>query len=268
MTVLDDPAALRAADPGGMLDIVTHLADQCREGYALGLAASLLPEPDGVTSVAICGMGGSAIAGDVVAALAAPRLRLPVLTVRAPSCPSSAGRTRWWSPRRTPGTRRRRSPCSRRPWLGAAGSSRSPRGAAGPARRGARGGPRAGTWRADAARRVRISLAGCAGCARGDGDRADARRGRRGGDRGAGRSGLEAGPDVPLASNPAKDLANELGDRLPVVWGADGIGAVAAIRWKCQFNENAKVPAFASVLPSSITTRSWDGRGTAVRGSR
>src|SRR6186713_2343367 len=47
VTVLDDPAALRAADPGGMLDIVTHLADQCREGYALGLAASPLPEPDG-----------------------------------------------------------------------------------------------------------------------------------------------------------------------------------------------------------------------------
>ena len=87
MTVLDDPAALRAADPGGMLDIVTHLADQCREGYALGLAASPLPEPDGITSVAFCGMGGSAIAGDVVGALAAPRLRLPVLTVRAPELP-------------------------------------------------------------------------------------------------------------------------------------------------------------------------------------
>ena len=91
MTVLDDPAALRAADPGGMLDIVTHLADQCREGYALGLAASPLPEPDGVTSVAFCGMGGSAIAGDVVAALAAPRLRLPVLTVRAPELPEFCG---------------------------------------------------------------------------------------------------------------------------------------------------------------------------------
>ena len=59
----------------------------------------------------------------------------------------------------------------------------------------------------------------------------------------------EAGPDVPLASNPAKELAREIGDRVPVVWGAEGIGAVAATRWKWQFNENAKVPAFASALP-------------------
>ena len=46
MTVLDDPAALRAADPGGMLDLVTRLGDHCRVGYALGLAVRPLPEPD------------------------------------------------------------------------------------------------------------------------------------------------------------------------------------------------------------------------------
>jgi len=34
-----------------------------------------------------------------------------------------------------------------------------------------------------------------------------------------------------------------------VVWGAEGIGAVAASRWKTQMNENAKVPAFSSSLP-------------------
>ncbi|HET9248973.1 MAG TPA: hypothetical protein VFP13_03415, partial [Actinomycetota bacterium] len=87
MTVLDDPAALRAADPGGMLDIVTRLGDQCREGYGLGLAAHPLPEADGATSIAFCGMGGSAIAGDVVAALSSPRLRLPVLTIRSAELP-------------------------------------------------------------------------------------------------------------------------------------------------------------------------------------
>ena len=68
MTALDDRAALRAADPSGMLDIVTGLGAQCREGYALGLGARPLPEADGITSIAFCGMGGSAIAGDVVAA--------------------------------------------------------------------------------------------------------------------------------------------------------------------------------------------------------
>jgi glucose/mannose-6-phosphate isomerase len=36
---------------------------------------------------------------------------------------------------------------------------------------------------------------------------------------------------------------------VPVVWGAEGIGAVAAARWKADLNENAKVPAFWSELP-------------------
>ena len=35
---------------------------------------------------------------------------------------------------------------------------------------------------------------------------------------------------------------------MPVVWGAEGIGAVAAMRWKTQLNENGKVPAFWSAM--------------------
>jgi glucose/mannose-6-phosphate isomerase len=34
-----------------------------------------------------------------------------------------------------------------------------------------------------------------------------------------------------------------------VIWGAAGIAAVAAARWKAEWNENAKLPAFASALP-------------------
>ncbi len=36
---------------------------------------------------------------------------------------------------------------------------------------------------------------------------------------------------------------------MPVIWGAEGIGAVAAARWKAELNENAKVPAFWSEMP-------------------
>jgi glucose/mannose-6-phosphate isomerase len=57
------------------------------------------------------------------------------------------------------------------------------------------------------------------------------------------------GPDSPREDNPAKRLAWNLGDRRPVVWGVEGIGSVAASRWKAQFNENAKVPAWWSSLP-------------------
>ena len=60
------------------------------------------------------------------------------------------------------------------------------------------------------------------------------------------RAGL--GPEVPEAENPAKELATWLGDRIAVCWGAEGIGAVAAMRWKTQLNENGKVPAWHAAM--------------------
>jgi glucose/mannose-6-phosphate isomerase len=81
----------------------------------------------------------------------------------------------------------------------------------------------------------------------------------------AGARVLEAcGPGVPAARNPAKALALAIGDRVPVIWGADGVAAVAAARWKTQFNENAKLPAFAAALPELDHNEvvGWaDGRG-------
>jgi glucose/mannose-6-phosphate isomerase len=80
----------------------------------------------------------------------------------------------------------------------------------------------------------------------------------------------ESGPDAP-GPNPAKALALAIGERVPVVWGADGIASVAATRWKTQFNENAKVPAFAAALPEldhnevgGLVAGSW----RRVRGDR
>ncbi len=54
---------------------------------------------------------------------------------------------------------------------------------------------------------------------------------------------------VPEESNLAKQLARRLDGRLPVIYGSDGPLTVAAYRWKCQFNEVAKVPAFYHTLP-------------------
>jgi glucose/mannose-6-phosphate isomerase len=47
----------------------------------------------------------------------------------------------------------------------------------------------------------------------------------------------------------AERLARRIDRRIPLVYGGGGIGGLAAIRWKNQFNENCKVPAFANVLP-------------------
>ena len=59
----------------------------------------------------------------------------------------------------------------------------------------------------------------------------------------------ELGPETPLASNPAKRLAAVLFGRLPVIYGSQSWKGAVAIRWKGQFNENAKEAAFANVLP-------------------
>jgi glucose/mannose-6-phosphate isomerase len=55
------------------------------------------------------------------------------------------------------------------------------------------------------------------------------------------------GPDAPEDSE-AKALARRLHGSIPVIAGAE-LAAAAAYRWKCQINENAGLPAFASVLP-------------------
>lgn len=48
--------------------------------------------------------------------------------------------------------------------------------------------------------------------------------------------------------NAAKQLALELVDRIPIIVGDGALTAVAA-RWKAQFNENAKSPAYLETLP-------------------
>lgn len=57
------------------------------------------------------------------------------------------------------------------------------------------------------------------------------------------------GPKVPEADNPAKQLARRLVGKYPLIYGVTGITDVVAERWKGQFNENAKHPAFFNVFP-------------------
>jgi glucose/mannose-6-phosphate isomerase len=56
-------------------------------------------------------------------------------------------------------------------------------------------------------------------------------------------------PDADHARNPARELARRIDRTIPIVYGAGGFGSVAAMRWKCSINENAKAPAFWNVYP-------------------
>lgn len=59
------------------------------------------------------------------------------------------------------------------------------------------------------------------------------------------------GPAVPVESNPAKQLAGRLLDRLPVVVGSEHLAPVAR-RWKTQLNENAETWAIAEEIPELL----------------
>jgi len=85
---LDDVEAMRRVDVDDMLGTVLALGEQCRAGYAIGRELEPLPTVDDVTSIVFCGMGGSAIAGDVLRVLAAERVHAPVVVIRAPELPA------------------------------------------------------------------------------------------------------------------------------------------------------------------------------------
>ncbi|MGH2786503.1 MAG: bifunctional phosphoglucose/phosphomannose isomerase [Actinomycetota bacterium] len=55
----------------------------------------------------------------------------------------------------------------------------------------------------------------------------------------------------PLEDNVAKQIATLLAGKVPIVYGAAGLGATAAYRFKCDINEYAKEPAFAAELPEA-----------------
>jgi glucose/mannose-6-phosphate isomerase len=54
--------------------------------------------------------------------------------------------------------------------------------------------------------------------------------------------------ETPTSRNPAKKLAAELLNKLILVYGSR-LTSCISLRWKCQFNENSKTPAFVNSFP-------------------
>ncbi len=75
------------ADPQGMLDAVLGMPNDCRAAYDSARSVEELPSAEGVASVTFCGMGGSAVSGDVVRSVFLERLGLPVEVNRSPVLP-------------------------------------------------------------------------------------------------------------------------------------------------------------------------------------
>ena len=65
----------------------------------------------------------------------------------------------------------------------------------------------------------------------------------------------------------AEELAERIGRTIPLVHGAQAVGAAAAARWKNQVNENAKAPAFFAVQPELCHNEvaAWGQHGDVTR---
>jgi len=246
---LDAPETYGAVDASDALGVVEASADQWAEAVARARAIDL-PSFDGLTSVVFCGMGGSGIAGDVLAAVGAERGRVPVTVSKGYALPSFAGPDTLVIAASYSGNTEETLACADQALARGAhvvaitGGGRLAEVADehGLLRIAPQAGiqPRAALASLTAPTLVlceRLGLLGDLGEDLAETDEVLRARTKA------------LGRDVPSAQNAAKQLARSLDGLLPVVWGQDGLLAAAAIRWRCQLNENAKIPAFSSVLP-------------------
>ena len=247
MSVLDDHAKRAAVDPSGMLETVLGTARQIRDGWRLGSAARVPSLPRRPEHLVVCGMGGSAIGGDLLAGYLAPTLPIPVTVVRGYEVPAFVG------------------PRSLVIAVSYSGSTEETLAAVAQAEHA--GAPifaiTSGGQLAEAARRSGVVVPGglppraALGYLLMPALAALEHLGLTGPhgrevDEAAGvleEIAAEAGPGIAASRNPAKRLAEQLLGKIPAVYASSPWLAAAARRWKCQFNENSKTLATWDAFP-------------------
>jgi glucose/mannose-6-phosphate isomerase len=248
MIDLDDLDALRANDPANMLDRISELPTQVQDAWDTIQALTPLT-PHETHNVIIAGMGGSAIGGSLVQALAEPECPVPIAVNRDYHLPayvnentlviissfsgnteetlSALGEALSFEARTVAVTTggRLAEIAQERGFLHVLFSYDAP--------------PRAAVGHSFTlllGLLVRFGLLADKGDEVAEAIDVMLRLQRL------------IGPQVPAARNPAKDLARRLYDKVPTIYGA-GLLAPVARRWKGQFNENAKTWAAFDELP-------------------
>ena len=91
-SVIESVERIRAGDPDDMLRRIKELPQQVRDAWAIGSQAAVPPAYGDVRNITVAGMGGSAIGGDLAAALLADELKVPMSVHRDYGAPSYVGR--------------------------------------------------------------------------------------------------------------------------------------------------------------------------------
>jgi glucose/mannose-6-phosphate isomerase len=248
---LDDVKVLATVDPGGMLGHIAGMPDQLRDAWSLTRELSLSEKHERANAIAVLGMGGSAIGGDLVAGIWSDRLLAPLTVLRGYDLPAWVGTSTLVVASSNSGNTEETLSA-----VGAALQRGSPivavttGGALTTAAKRASmplvSFPSIGMPRASVGYSVGL-LAGLlerAGMLPLDAAEIEA------GAAAAAAAVAEYRPEVPTEANRAKQLAWLLLDRLPVI-EASGFLAPVARRWKTQLNENGKSMAAWEELPEA-----------------
>lgn len=243
--MLDDATRLTASDPGDMLGFLHRLPDMAQGAFERGRATrlpTLKPR-----QVLICGMGGSAISGDLARNLFFGRSHVPLAVSRHCTLPASIGSedlvillSYSGNTAETLGCLQdaiaRRVPCvlvtSGGQFKALAEANALPTVAVEPGWM-----PRAALGELYFALLGLLSqLPGCEL----DPARAIAQLKRE---------RETYGLAVAAEHNPAKQIASKLSGKTPVVFGVHPSTEAVAMRWKAQFNENSKVTCLFGIFP-------------------
>jgi glucose/mannose-6-phosphate isomerase len=253
-------------DSLGMFEAAAGLPEQVARAAAdAGELSAPLPERDRIEHVVVLGMGGSGIAGDVLAAVAGPFLSVPVVVAKGYGTPNFVGPNSLvfavsWSgdTEETVEAATAAAMAGGRMVVVAAGGElgrlADEWGAPHLALPEGVPMPRAGIGALAVPPLVVLERMGLFPGASAWIDAAvDQLRRRR--DR------------LVADGNEAELLARRIGRTMPLVYGAGPVGEVAARRWKCQVNENAKAPAFANVQPELCHNEicGWGQHGDMTR---
>jgi len=239
-------------DSLAFLDAVSGLPEQLAAAHeaALEISPSDLPSADEIDNVVVVGVGGSAIAGDVLNTVGSSELPVPVTVLKQMRTPAFVGpRTLVFALSYSGETEETLSMAAGCLDAGARMVAVTCGGALGALARD-RGAlfvpcpegsfPRAALGALVAPLLCTLYCIGLMPDAQALLVKAQEQLARR---RAACR------PEVEGAVNPAREIARRIDRTIPLIHGGGALGAVAAYRWKCDINENAKAPAFWNAHP-------------------
>lgn len=251
MSRLDEPGIL-ALDISGMLEHAEALGAELLKAWEQSESLELPPGAEHATGVVVAGMGGSATAGDYFAALCERSSEVPVAVVRGYELPQYVSDRTLVIISSYSGNTEETLSCYDDAW-----------------KRGSfmlattTGGKIAERAEADGVPVHRITYQSAPRAALGHGLAPLLRVGQRldffhcGPDAVSNAAALhdslvtnQLGPEVPAARNPAKQLAEALHGRLPLILSASHLATVAT-RFKNQLAENGKALAAVDTMPEA-----------------